>query len=525
MRRNFGKHMRTVLYIIFAIFLVSCFYYFGSYTTGPMSRGEGRGGGGGGVVATVNGDGISRAVFDSRFEQQYQQYEQYSQGSGVPLGAIEMLRYQLLEGLIQRQLLIAAAKAQGVEVSRGDLNKEIDRLVAEGVKSHGAAAAKNREYQRLMENSIRGQADDIRNDMLIQRLQQMVQQQVKASDNDVRNSYKQVKARHILIRIDPTGKAGLPEDKALKKAEEIYAKLKAGADFAALAKQLSDDKASATKGGDLGYFGPGQMMPAFEKAAFALAPGQMSGVVKTPYGYHIIKVEDVRYNLPKDFEEKKADYRKQYIEQQGARAWQQFMSTLQAQAKIEIKDPELRGAKARMEGKTEEAIADYNKAVETGAEPGDQVRTAVYYTLGEMYGERSDWKKAVAMYEKSLDVAGGSLEQIYVALGDAYRQLGNKAKALEYYKAAEDEAPDDYTTRQRLLTAYVAMGNTEAAARQKAWIDEQQRKAQEEQTKRMAEMARQQAAEAQKKAGSGTQGRESSPAPMRAPSGAETKGR
>jgi len=520
MRRNFGRHMRTLLYVIFAVFLVSCFYYFGSYTTGPAARREG-GGGGGSVVATVNGDKISRATFESRFEQQYRQYDQMG---GAPLAIIEMLRWQVLDGVIQRQLLISAAKAQGVEVSRRDLNKEIDRLMADAIKSRGAAAAKNREFQRLVENSIRGQADDIRDDMLIQRLQQMVQQQIKATDQDVRNSYKQVKARHILIRIDPTGKAGLPDDKALKKAQDILAKLKGGADFAAMARQFSDDKGSAAKGGDLGYFGAGQMMPAFEKAAFALAPGKMD-VVKTPYGYHIIQVEDVRYDLPKDFDQKKAEYRKQYIDQQGGRVWQEFMRTLQSQAKIEIKDPELRGAKARMEGKTEEALADYNKAVETGAEAGDQVRAAVYYTMGEIYGERADWKKAVAMYEKSLDVAGASLQEIYVALGDAYRQSGNKAKALEYYKAAEDEAPDDYATRQRLLTAYQAMGNAEAAARQKAWIDKEQRAAQEEQGKRMAEMAREQAAEAQKKAGSGTQGKESSPQPTSRGGTAENQGR
>jgi parvulin-like peptidyl-prolyl isomerase len=495
MRRNFGKHMRTVLYVIFAIFLVSCFYYFGAYTTGPAARREGRGGGGG-VVATVNGDKIPRAVFDAQFERQYQQYDQMGMAS---LATLEMLRWNVLDGLIQRQLLLASAKQQGVEVSRRDLNKEMDRIIAETIKSRGAT--QNREYRRLVENSVRGEADNIRNDMMIQRLQQTVESQIKATDEDVRNSYKEVRARHILIRVDPTGKAGLPDDKAKQKAEEILAKLKGGGDFAALAKEFSDDKVSAEKGGDLGYFGAGQM-PAFEKAAFALKPGAMSGIVKTPYGYHIIKVEDERYNLPKDFDQKKADYRKQYVQQQGARVWQELMRTLRSQAKVEIKDPELRAAQARMEGKNEEALADYNKAVETGAEAGDQVRAAVYYTLGDLYGERSDWKKAAAMYEKSLDVAGGSLQEIYVALGQAYEKLGNKPKALEYLKAAEDEAPDDYGTRQRLLTAYEALGDSEGAARQKTWIDEQTRKYEEEQKKRAEELAQQQAAEAQKKAGS-----------------------
>jgi len=80
---------------------------------------------------------------------------------------------------------------------------------------------------------------------------------------------------------------------AKKKTDEILAKVKAGEDFATLAKQYSQDT-SASNGGDLGYFGKGKMVPEFETAAFALKSGEVSGVVKTVYGYHIIKVSDVK---------------------------------------------------------------------------------------------------------------------------------------------------------------------------------------------------------------------------------------
>ena len=101
---------------------------------------------------------------------------------------------------------------------------------------------------------------------------------------------EQVKAAHILIRVDQ--KAGA-EQRATKRklAEKILAEAKAGKDFAELARKYSDDPGSAAKGGDLGTFPRGAMVKPFEQAAFSLKPGEISGVVETPFGYHIIKSE------------------------------------------------------------------------------------------------------------------------------------------------------------------------------------------------------------------------------------------
>jgi peptidyl-prolyl cis-trans isomerase D len=122
---------------------------------------------------------------------------------------------------------------------------------------------------------------------------------VDVSDADVQQYYdnhrseytqpEQVHARHILFKVAPDAS---PEAKAKvrQKAEEVLAKVKAGEDFAALARQYSED-ASAAQGGDLGQFGRGKMVKPFEDAAFALAPGETSGLVESPFGLHIIKVE------------------------------------------------------------------------------------------------------------------------------------------------------------------------------------------------------------------------------------------
>ncbi len=95
-----------------------------------------------------------------------------------------------------------------------------------------------------------------------------------------------VHASHILIPVHTDSIS------ALKKANEILAQIRSGADFAKLAKDYSQDPISASRGGDLGWFGKGMMVPPFEKAAFSARPGEVVGPIKTDYGYHIIKVHD-----------------------------------------------------------------------------------------------------------------------------------------------------------------------------------------------------------------------------------------
>jgi len=112
-----------------------------------------------------------------------------------------------------------------------------------------------------------------------------------------KTEYESVHARHILIRFKGSqlpvaaGKKELTEEEALAKAQEIRKKLTAGEDFATLAKTESDDVQTGAKGGDLGTFRRGQMVPEFEQAAFSLPVGQVSEPVKSKFGYHLIKVE------------------------------------------------------------------------------------------------------------------------------------------------------------------------------------------------------------------------------------------
>jgi peptidyl-prolyl cis-trans isomerase D len=128
---------------------------------------------------------------------------------------------------------------------------------------------------------------------------QSIRNRMNVSEQDIQNYYEdnaqqfstpeQVRASHILLKTD-----GKNEADVKKQADDIAAKAKGGADFAALAKQYSQDDTNNAKGGDLDFFGRGQMVPEFDKVAFSLQPGQISDAFKTSFGYHIVKVTDKR---------------------------------------------------------------------------------------------------------------------------------------------------------------------------------------------------------------------------------------
>jgi peptidyl-prolyl cis-trans isomerase D len=117
---------------------------------------------------------------------------------------------------------------------------------------------------------------------------------------------EQVKASHILLET-----AGKNDADVKKRAEDIAKQVKGGADFAELAKKVSEDKGSAANGGDLDYFGRGRMVPEFETAAFSMQPGQISDPIKSQFGYHIIKVVDKRAGSTRSLEEVRAQIQQQ----------------------------------------------------------------------------------------------------------------------------------------------------------------------------------------------------------------------
>jgi parvulin-like peptidyl-prolyl isomerase len=149
--------------------------------------------------------------------------------------------------------------------------------------------------------------------------------------------FERVKASHILIRFKGSsaparpGQKDLTDEEALAQAQDLRKKLIGGADFAATAKAESDDVGSGAKGGSLGAFGHGQMVPPFEQAAFSLPLNQISEPVKSQFGYHIIKVEE---RTSKNFDEAKPDLEKQL----GPQLTRDALDNIRKQAQVTIDD-------------------------------------------------------------------------------------------------------------------------------------------------------------------------------------------
>jgi parvulin-like peptidyl-prolyl isomerase len=168
---------------------------------------------------------------------------------------------------------------------------------------------------------------------------------ITVTDKEIREYYdtytdkfstpEQVRARHILIRIPPD----LPDaekEKAKDKIRAALERIRKGEDFAIIAAEISEDSVTKAKGGDLGYFSRGKMVKAFEDASFSLKPGQVSDIVETLFGYHIIKVEDYKESYQKPFESIKDTIREQ-LRSEALQSWaKEILRKATADAGMEI---------------------------------------------------------------------------------------------------------------------------------------------------------------------------------------------
>ena len=243
------------------------------------------------ILATVNGTPISR----SQLEAEVLWYKTSADmGSPVGINTMEGLSdMDFLGNLIDRQLLVQEAHSKQLHIPKRSVD---DALAAVKARFPNAAAFVRDLSEAGLDESLL--KERLATGLLVQRLLlNEIVHNVRVGEGELYSYYKaypedfilqnQTRALHILVAVKKESERGA----ALLKIETIALKLSQGADFAALAMEYSDCPTRA-KGGDLGYFTYDQVIPAFGDAVFALRPGQTSGIVETPLGYHLIKVVD-----------------------------------------------------------------------------------------------------------------------------------------------------------------------------------------------------------------------------------------
>lgn len=251
----------------------------------------------------------------------------------------EERRKEVLETLIAEKLIEKEIEKLRIEVS----DQEVERIIESTKQKHGlddrkleAALAKQgltlAEYREGLKKQL----------MKAKIIQLKVKSRVQVTDQDVKSTYAKrkallqgdykVRARHMLF-IVPEGQDPEPARLRALAAKE---RLMNGADFAELAKKISDGP-SAKNGGALGVFGRGEMVPEFEKAAFAAKPGEVVGPVRTPFGWHLILVEERVMAEPKPLEAMEEEIRQQLYEAEVERAFRSYVEDLKKQAYIDVR--------------------------------------------------------------------------------------------------------------------------------------------------------------------------------------------
>jgi peptidyl-prolyl cis-trans isomerase C len=268
------------------------------------------------VVATVNGDPITLAEFQERLAR-----AGFKSGKEVEL----QVKEELLNRLVERKMLLSEAQRRRIKIGLPDINKRIESFRAEqGQEVKEVLAGQGIDFEKWK--------NDVWEDLMIERLlARDVNKKVSLSGAEVRKYYQdhpqqferpeQVRVRQIVVSTEA-------------EAQQVLEQLQGNPDFAAVARERSTAP-EAEHGGDLGYFSRGDM-PAEFNVVFSLPKGGVSGVVKSPYGFHIFKLENKRPAGSLGLEEAAPAIREKLTHEKQDRRYQQWLKELRSRTKFKV---------------------------------------------------------------------------------------------------------------------------------------------------------------------------------------------
>jgi parvulin-like peptidyl-prolyl isomerase len=416
------------------------------------------------IVAVINGNVIDQSMLDSETLSVIAQYKSLYQQFGMDFqsmlegaeGRIMELNVEseALERLFMQVIVDAEVAKRNLSVTDDEVNAEFDSQYAAFLDSNGITEDYLSSYlaaQGQTLDSFKSQArDNISQQLLMQKLQRAVAGPIELTDEEIQTYWtdnesqydteEQIRASHILVATE-------------EEAQSILDQLANGADFATLAQENSTDTASAQRGGDLGWFGRGTMVSEFEDAAFALDVGEVSGIVQTQYGYHIILLTDRKPATHPTFDEVsdqvRADAEKAKITQLASDWYDEQLAV----SDIHVNDPLLYAVR-----KEHEDLALGLAAFEQVRDQGLVDEKYLSYIIGSLYEQQMS---AAQTSKTSLESEDGDHSAQIAAL-DA-QIADSRAKAIASYEDALATLGDDadvQTALQRLESPQTSSATT-----------------------------------------------------------------
>lgn len=263
----------------------------------------------GDTVAKVNGEKISIEeytkdydIIKKRYEAQFgPEFFEEKNEEGKTMGNV--LKENVLDKLVIEAIIMQKASEDKILPTEEEINAQI--------KSFKEMVGGKEGFDKFLETNEMTEEyfkSGIKKELTVEKYREKYLKDLKLTDKEMKEYYEKNKAKYVTIKASHI----LVEKE--EEAKAIVAELKAGGDFGELSKKSTEPGAAERKG-DLGYFGRGQMVAEFEKAAFALKVGEISEPVKTDYGYHVIKVTDKKDSLDKVKEEVKTDLENEKFEE------------------------------------------------------------------------------------------------------------------------------------------------------------------------------------------------------------------
>ena len=433
------RERMKVVVIIVAVAFVATLLYAG----GASFFGAGGGTANAASVALVNGTEISYVDFYQAYYSIVRQQEMY--GQPIKGHMIGQAQYYALDQLVNQQLLIQAAEEAKIKVDEAVVNKQFDEI-----QSNYPSKAIFEEELRNSGLTTKELKNLLRTNLKIEKLQEQILEDIEVTETDLQNAYEEINARHILIQPEQDGDEA--REAALEEAKQVILELEEGTDFAVAAEAYSADTGSKVNGGELGWFGRGQMVEPFEKAAFAATVGEIVGPVESQFGFHIIQVTERKEATGAEFEQAQEELKSKVRENKGRDKIMEWFTALREAAKIEIKDPAMQAHKFALEGAWQEAADAYQMAIV--ANEGDPY---LHSALAQVYEQQDELDLALEQYELGAEKAGTDAE-LWLIVGMMHQERENQEKAVDAYRQASEADPMNLLLHLQLMDAYGRLG-------------------------------------------------------------------